>query len=156
MRVVHQPAPGREDSLADEDGDGGLVDDDRAPEETGDAGTVLATEVEVADSTTAHARGLRFRESLPEGYAFVMRVASESSLPLLGGPSRNVVDMFFMRVPLDVVWLIDEEVVTVKRMRPWRSFGVAKADTIIELPAGAAEGVRAGDTVRIEGQPDGE
>lgn len=116
---------------------------------TGEA-RVLASTVEMADSTLSHAMGLRFRGSLPEDYAYVMDVGGKNPLPFVSGPTRNVVDMLFMRVPLDIVWLRDDEVVKTKRMHPWRSFGVAKADTIIELPAGGAEGVSVGDTVRVE------
>jgi len=111
---------------------------------------VLASTVETADSSLSHAMGLRFRGSLPEDYAYVMDVGGKNPMPFVSGPTRNVVDMFFMRLPLDIVWLRDDEVVKTKRMHPWRSFGIAKADTIIEFPAGAAEGVEVGDTVRIE------
>ncbi len=116
---------------------------------TGDP-RVLATEVEMADSSLSHAKGLRFRRSLPEDYAYVMEVGGKNPLPFVDGPTRNIVDMFFMRVPLDIVWLRDGEVVNTKQMHPWRSFGMAKADTIIEFPVGGAEGVQVGDTVRIE------
>jgi uncharacterized membrane protein (UPF0127 family) len=115
---------------------------------------VLAAEVETAESTLAHARGLRFRSSIPDDYAYVMAVGGKSMLPFSDDAARNIVDMFFMRFPIDVVWLRDDEVVQVKTMHPWRSFGVAKADTIIELPQGAADGVAVGDTVRVEGLGD--
>jgi uncharacterized membrane protein (UPF0127 family) len=114
----------------------------------------LATEVEMADSSLSHAKGLRFRRSLPEDYAYVMEVGGKNPLPFVDGPTRNVVDMLFMRVPLDIVWLRDGDVVKTKRMHPWRSFGMAKADTIIEFPAGAAQGVEVGDAVRIEARED--
>lgn len=128
MRVVHEA----------DDGEG-------APESR-----TLATTVELADASLSHAMGLRFRRSLPDDFAYVMAVGDANPLPFVSGPSRNVVDMLFMRIPLDVVWLRDETVVKTKRMHPWRSFGIAKADTILEFPAGAAEGVAVGDTVRIE------
>lgn len=132
MHVVHEPA--------EADGEDASPDRER----------VLATEVDVPDSALSHARGLRFRRSLPENYAYVMAVGDGNPLPFTGGPSWNVVDMFFVHVPLDVVWLRDETVVKTKRMHPWRSFGLAKADTIVEFPAGGADGVGVGDTVRIE------
>jgi hypothetical protein len=111
---------------------------------------VLASEVEFADTALKNARGLRFRDELPEGFAYVMEVGGVSVLPFAGGPTRNVVDMLFMRVPIDVVWLIEEEVVATKTLSPWTGVGFQKADTIIELPAGNAQGVEVGDTVRVE------
>jgi len=107
---------------------------------------VLATEVEFADSVLSRARGAMFRASLPEGYALVM----EMGPGLLGRPSVQAVHMLFVRVPLDVVWLVDDEVQRVARMRPWRSVAAARADCILELPAGNAERVESGDTVRVE------
>jgi uncharacterized membrane protein (UPF0127 family) len=132
MRVVH---------VADE-----VLGESEAP-----ADRVLAAEVEMAQSTLAHAKGLRFRSSIPDDYAYVMEVGGKSIVPFSDDAARNIVDMFFMRFPIDVVWLRDDEVVKVKTMHPWRSFGLAKADTIIELPEGAADGVNVGDTVRVDG-----
>ena len=128
MRVVHVP-------------DGG---EDPA------SGTVLASDVEVADSTLALARGLRFRSSIPDDYAFVMRVGGASIGPA-GEGARTLVDMLFVPFPIDVVWLRGTTVVTVETLRPWLGVGYARADTIVELPAGAATDVAVGDTVRVEG-----
>lgn len=125
MRVVHEPADGSDS-------------------------TVLATQVERAESTLAHAKGLRFRTTLPDDYVYVMDVGGKNPVPFVDGPTRNVVDMLFMRVPLDLVWTVDDEVVATKRMHPWRSFGLQKADRILEFPAGAAESVAVGDLVRVE------
>ena len=119
-RVVHDPADGPE--------------------------RVLATEVAVADSALARARGLMFRSSVPEAFALVMEMGDG----LFGRPARQVVHMLFVRFPIDVVWLIDNEVQRVSRMRPWRSLASARADRILELPAGNAAGVDTGETVRVE------
>jgi uncharacterized membrane protein (UPF0127 family) len=128
MRVVHE----QEDVLGDD----------------GTAGQrVLATEVEVADSALAQAKGLMFREPVPEDFALVMDVGGGL---LSGGPSRQFVHMLFMRVPIDVVWLVDETVQRTARLSPWTGFGVARADRIVELPAGGAEGVEPGDRIRVE------
>lgn len=127
MRLVHRPR----------DSDGGRAQRD------------LATRVEVAESSLAQARGLMFRSALPPEYALVMPVEGGSLLPFRDGPQRQVVHMLFMRVPIDVLWLLDEEVVAVKRMNPWRSVGVARADTIVELPAGAGTEVEPGDCVTV-------
>ena len=127
MRVVHEPA-----------GDG-----------RGAGSRVLATEVERPESALANAKGLRFRDALPADYAYVMDIGRSSTLPGFGGARRTVVDMLFVRVPLDVVWLVGEEVVGVDRLDPWRGVAAGKADTIVELPAGAATDVTVGDTVRV-------
>jgi len=123
------------------------VGDDTIGEDT-DNREVLATEVEIADSALSQARGLMFRSSVPDEYALVLEVGSGGLI--FGGPSRQLVHMLFVRFPIDVVWLVGEEVTRVERMHPWRSIGLAKADRIIELPAGAADGVAAGDTVVVE------
>jgi uncharacterized membrane protein (UPF0127 family) len=112
--------------------------------------TVLATNVDVADSTLSQAKGLMFRSDLPEEFALVMEVGGDGLLPIPRGPPRQFVHMLFVRVPIDVVWLVEDEVVKTKRMRPWRSFGVAKADRILELPAGTATEVSTGDTIVLE------
>jgi len=125
--------------------------DDTIGEDT-DTTEVLATDVEVADSTLSQARGLMFRSSIPEGYALVMEVGG-GSLPF-GGPSRQLVHMLFVGFPIDVVWLADDEVTRVERMHPWRSVAMAKADRILELPAGTAADVEAGDTVLVEDDPE--
>ena len=107
----------------------------------------LATDVEVADSLLSQATGLMGRADLPEGYALVLEVGEG-----LFGPSRQVVHMLFVRTPLDVLWLVDNEVIRVARLKPWRDIGVAKADRVVELPPGGADGVEPGDTVSLRGE----
>ena len=104
-------------------------------------GEPLATDVEVADSTLARARGLMFRRSIPEDYALVFT---------FDDVARRDVHMLFVPFPLDAVWLVDGEVEQVKRLRPWIGLGAARADTLIELPAGAAAAVDVGDAVTVE------
>jgi uncharacterized membrane protein (UPF0127 family) len=112
---------------------------------------ILARNVDVAESSLSQARGLMGRSSLPDDYALVLEVGGgDSWLPFAGGPSRQIVHMLFVRVPIDVIWLADDEVTKTARMRPWRSIAVGKADRILELPAGAAENVAPGDQVRLE------
>ncbi|MFT4945886.1 MAG: uncharacterized membrane protein (UPF0127 family) [Natronomonas sp.] len=108
---------------------------------------IIATNVEIADSTLSQMRGLMFRSEIPEEFALVMEVGGGFSL--FGGPPRQFVHMLFVSHALDVIWLADDEVRKVARMHPWRSVGMAKADRILELPAGAADGIEVGDTVRI-------
>jgi uncharacterized membrane protein (UPF0127 family) len=124
--------------------------DDTLGEQTPNRET-LADDVEVAESAFAQAKGLMFRSSLPEDYALVLDVGGgESRLPFAGGPSRQIVHMLFVRMPIDVIWLVGDEVTKTARMHPWRSIAVGRADRILELPAGAAENVSPGDRVRLE------
>lgn len=124
MRLVHEPA------------DGGR--------------RVLATTVETADTTLEQSRGLMFRESIPEDYALVFDFEAEgdSWLPWAGGGAAyHSIHMVFVRFDIDVVWLLDGEVKQVKTLAPWTGLGFAKSDAVIELPAGAADGVDVGDRV---------
>lgn len=130
-----------------------LEKDDTLGEDTQNRET-LATNVEVADSLLSTARGLMFRSEIPDDFALVMEVGGDSLLPYPRGPSRQVVHMLFVSFPLDVVWLAGDDVRKVKRMHPWRSIGVGKADRILELPAGAAEAVAVGDSIYIDGLED--
>lgn len=112
---------------------------------------VLATNVELADSTLSQAKGLMFRSSVPDDFALVMEVGGGGLFSLTAGPPRQSVHMLFMRFPIDVLWLDGDRVVKNARLSPWTGIGVARADRIIELPAGAADGVTVGDTVRVDG-----
>jgi uncharacterized membrane protein (UPF0127 family) len=105
------------------------------------AARTLATEVDRAESALEQSRGLMFRRSIPEDYALVFP---------FDGVGRRFIHMLFVAFPLDVVWLADGEVQATKTMHPWRSVGWASADTVLELPAGAADGVGEGDTVVVE------
>lgn len=101
---------------------------------------VIASGAERAESLPAKVRGLMFRRELPEGYGLVF--------PFEEAKSRTI-HMLFVTVPLDVLWLVGDEVTRVERLSPWTGFGHSIADTVVELPAGAAEDVEAGDTVEI-------
>ncbi|GGO01660.1 DUF192 domain-containing protein [Haloarcula pellucida] len=100
----------------------------------------LAHEVERAESLFAQARGLMFRRSIPDDYALVF--------PFDDAETRSI-HMLFVPFPLDVLWLADDEVQAVKTVPPWYGVGWARADTLLELPAGAAAGVSEGDTVVV-------
>ncbi len=120
MRVVHDPA--------------GSAD-------------ALATNVHMAETALEQSKGLMFRRSIPDDYALVFPF--EPSWPF-GAVRRRLIHMLFVRFPADVIWIADEEVRKVRTMYPWRSLDYAKADLVIELPEGAADGVETGDTVVIE------
>ena len=119
MRLVHRRGP----------------PDDLSPQET-----VVATDIEIADTFLSHARGLMFRRSIPEEYALVFQFETPES--------RNL-HMMFVPFAIDAVWLVGTEVTAVKRLRPWIGLGRGTADTIIELPAGAADGIEPGDTIEL-------
>ncbi|WP_262175458.1 DUF192 domain-containing protein [Haloarcula laminariae] len=111
------------------------------------ASRVLATNVHTADSMLSKSKGLMFRRSIPDDYALVFRF--EPSWPF-GAVRRRLIHMLFVRFPTDVVWLADGEVRKARTMHPWRSIDYAQADTVIEFPAGTADGVEVGDTVVVE------
>ncbi|WP_290811491.1 DUF192 domain-containing protein [Halovivax sp.] len=104
------------------------------------AQNILASTVETADSLVSQARGLMFRRSIPDDYALAFRFARAE---------RRDVHMLFVFFSIDVVWVVDEEVLRVDRLRPWRGFGRERADLIVELPAGAADDVEPGDRLRL-------
>lgn len=109
--------------------------------------TSLAASVETASSLWARFMGLMGRRSLPAGQA----------LWLTGG---NGIHMFFMRFPIDAVFLGRPapdgslKVVTAKAgLRAWTGIVpfVRGAASVLELPVGTidASGTVAGDVVRI-------
>jgi hypothetical protein len=102
----------------------------------------LASEVEAADGLLSKGVGLMFRRSIPDDYALVFSFSK---------PRKRGLHMVCVPFGIDAVWLVDEEVQQVKRLSAWTGRGRAKADTVIEMPAGTANGVEEGDTVRIEG-----
>jgi len=100
----------------------------------------LATEVEIADSFLAKARGLMFRRSIPDDYALVFE---------FDGVASRDVHMVFVPFALDVLWLRAGEVQRKERLSPWTGLAKAEADQLVELPAGSADGVEVGDVVRL-------
>ncbi|MFA1610325.1 DUF192 domain-containing protein [Halobellus rubicundus] len=112
----------------------------RLEHRSGGERATLASDVEVADTFLSRARGLMFRRSIPDDYAMVFEFDEADSRDL---------HMVFVPFDLDALWLVGDEVVKKKRLRAWRGLGAATADTVVELPAGAADGVETGDTVRL-------
>lgn len=106
-----------------------------------DLDIVLAGDVEIADSFLARARGLMFRRSILEDYALVFE---------FDRPVTRSLHMLFVPFSIDAVWLIDDEVTHTARLDAWAGLGRGRADTILELPAGAAEGIRVGDRIVLE------
>ncbi|ADJ15946.1 DUF192 domain-containing protein [Halalkalicoccus jeotgali] len=102
---------------------------------------VVAEHVELADSFLARARGLMFRRSIPDDYALVFE---------FGKPVTRSLHMLCVPFPIDAVWLVDGEVTHTARLDAWTGLGRGWADTILELPAGAAEGIREGDRLELD------
>jgi uncharacterized protein len=103
-------------------------------------GAVVCERCVVADSAARRMRGLLGRRELPVGEGLLLRPA----------PS---VHMFFMRFPIDVVFLDrDLRVVDVRHgLRPWRTAGKRGARAALELPAGEARRrrVAVGDELQL-------
>jgi uncharacterized membrane protein (UPF0127 family) len=104
-------------------------------------GAVVCERCEIPASSFGRARGLLGRSRLEPGEGMLIDRAGS-------------VHMFFMRFPIDVVFLArDRTVVGVKhRLAPWRVAGARRAVASLELPAGrAAEvGVEKGDVLVFE------
>ncbi|GIW00659.1 DUF192 domain-containing protein [Roseiflexus sp.] len=106
-------------------------------------GTVIADRAEVARSLLARGRGLMGRTNLPAGYGLIL--VPESSI-----------HMFFMRIPIDVLFVDRQHrVIGVREaLPPWHPFaGVApwRGHYVVELPVGAirASGTEVGDKLRV-------
>jgi uncharacterized membrane protein (UPF0127 family) len=104
-------------------------------------GAVVCERCEVPESAFGRMRGLLGRDGLEPG----------SGMLIDSAPS---VHMFFMRFPIDVVFLDrDWRVVGVRQgLRPWRVVGRRGAVAALELPAGAAAeaGIEEGDALALE------
>ena len=86
-------------------------------------------------------RGLLGRSDLPQGEGVLLRPAGS-------------IHTFFMRFPIDVVFLNEEDVVVkvVHRLPPWRAAGMKGARTVLELAAGEAESrrIEVGSTMQFD------
>jgi uncharacterized membrane protein (UPF0127 family) len=104
-----------------------------------DKASELAAEVSVARGLWSRFWGLMGRRSLPDGHGLLLEPCSS-------------VHMFFMRFPLDVVFLNREKRVVriIPALKPWRTaLGGRGAHSALELNAGAAEAAQleVGDVV---------
>jgi uncharacterized membrane protein (UPF0127 family) len=102
-------------------------------------GTVVCARCELAETSLARMRGLLGRESLAPDEGMLFRPAGS-------------IHMFFMRFPIDAVFCDRElRVLAVERdLRPWRTARARGAKVVVELAAGAASGVAAGDRLVLE------
>ena len=104
-------------------------------------GAVVCERCEIPESAFGRMRGLLGRNALAPGSGMLIDRA----------PS---VHMFFMRFPIDVVFLDrDRKVVGVSHgLRPWRVAAARRAVAALELPAGAAAeaGIEEGDMLALQ------
>lgn len=103
---------------------------------------ILADRAEDAITFWSRLRGLMGRPTLAVGEALHIEPC-------------NSIHMFFMRFPIDAVFLSrDRKVVKVlKAIPPWRVSGIYRgARSVLELPAGVAElsGTSEGDQLRFD------
>jgi uncharacterized protein len=106
------------------------------------SGAEVCAACEVAESARSRMLGLMGRRSLAPGNGMLIN----------GAPS---IQTFFMRFPIDVVFLDREKnVVGISHeVKPWRAAGARGASAALELPAGTAAtlGLALGD--RLEFTP---
>ena len=99
---------------------------------------------DVADMPWSRMRGLLGRSDLPRGEGILLRPAAS-------------VHTFFMRFPIDVVFLDEHDhVVEIASDLPvWRAAGKKGAKSVLELPAGeaAARGIAVGDRLEFSERP---
>lgn len=104
-------------------------------------GRVVCARCALATTFWTRFRGLMGRASLAQDEGMLFR------------PGGSI-HMFFMRFPIDVVFLDrDRTVVGVRHeLRPWRVAGARRAVAALELPAGAAAeaGIEVGDVLVLE------
>lgn len=128
----------------------GALEDYNAREITLPDGTVVKAEVMM--NTADMARGMMFRETLPEGRAMLF---------IHTNPNRYPYWMYQVRVPLDIIWMDKSrrivEIVesappcTTKASECVNHGGTKEATYVLELPGGYGRkhGVREGEVLRF-------
>ncbi len=100
---------------------------------TKEDGSIVAVEVELADTILKQVVGLMFRKSVPESYAMIFS---------MGRDNREGIHMLFMRFPIDIAFLDkDKRIIDLRQdLKPWTGLAFSKKPFryAIELPAGAA------------------
>jgi uncharacterized membrane protein (UPF0127 family) len=104
-------------------------------------GTVVCADCLVADSAWVRSKGLLGRSSLGDDEGILLRPGSS-------------IHMFFMRFPIDAVFL-DRELRVLRvaaDLKPWRLASKRGAKAVLELAAGrcARAGVREGDQLALD------
>ncbi len=109
---------------------------------------LLASEVELADNFWRRFRGLMLRRKFQRGKALVFKFPT---------PGRHSVHMWFVRFPIDLVYLNSNfKVVELRaRLKPWRFYRPkATANYLIELPTGtiSLSRLKVGHKISLEGK----
>jgi uncharacterized membrane protein (UPF0127 family) len=102
-------------------------------------GEVVCARCEIADTPLKRMRGLLGRSGLGEGEGMLFRPAGS-------------IHMMFMRFPIDALFC-DRELVVLgveRDLKPWKTARRTGAKVVIELAAGAAEGLQPGDRLFLE------
>jgi hypothetical protein len=102
-------------------------------------GAVVCARCAIASTPLARLKGLLGRSSLDhdEGMLF---------------PHTGSIHMFFMRFAIDAVFC-DRElrvIKVVRDLRPWRAAAARGAKVVIELPVGAAAGLKPGNRLVLD------
>ena len=107
---------------------------------TREDGRVVCEHLLVAARPLRRMRGLLGRAELPPDQGILLRPAGS-------------VHTFFMRFPIDVLFLDREEVVVgiEPSLGPWRTAGRRGAKSVVELASGECErrGIEVGDTLAV-------
>lgn len=103
-------------------------------------GTVLGDRVDSASESRQRRRGLLAHDHLPAGSGLWISPC-------------EAVHTFFMKFPIDVVFLSRRRVVVKVRahLPPWRMSGSLRAHSVLELPVGTAQqtGTQPGDQLEF-------
>lgn len=102
--------------------------------------TVIANDVSVASTFFERGRGLMFSDPIENGQALLFDFSRTT---------YRGVHTFGVRQPIDVIWVNDGEVTTIKTLKPWTGVWIGKADMIIEIPADQDFDISVGDPVSI-------
>jgi uncharacterized membrane protein (UPF0127 family) len=104
-------------------------------------GTVVCPRCTVAATPLRRMKGLLGRKELPPGEGLLLRPGSS-------------IHMFFMRFPIDAVFLDREHVVrkVVPDLKPWRLASARGAKSVVELAAGEAarRGIAPGQRLTVD------
>lgn len=103
---------------------------------------LLIPNVELADTYFSRLNGLMFRKQIPQDYGLIIAPC-------------NSIHMFFMKFPIDVLFVDKENRVVdfIENIKPWRVSKVYwNASYVIELPAGKINELKMkkGDILYIE------
>lgn len=109
------------------------------------SGKILVSDVELADTFWRRFRGLMLRRRFPRGRALLFKFKK---------PGRYRVHMFFVRFPIDLIYLnLSFRIIELKAgLKPWRTYKPkATASYLVELPAGTIRraGVRVGHKISL-------